>query len=357
MGQLFEVNRKDLSQGRLVERDAAALEDGQVRARIERFSFTANNMTYGAVGDLIGYWHFFPASEEGWGVIPVWSVAEIVESRHSDFPTGERVYGYFPPADELVMQPGEVRATGFVDMMPHRQVLPPLYNRYQRIGPSDPTAENVRVLLAPLHMTSFCLHDALHRENFHDATQVLIASASSKTSLGLAFGLHRDDGGPAVVGLTSAGNVGFVEATGLYDQVVTYDDLDALADKPSVLVDMAGNRSLVSSLNARLGDQLVHRINVGMTHWAEGTGSDEGGDKSSGEENFFFAPSYILERIKEWGPAEFDRRAQDYVAAAANATFGWMEIDERKGLGALAEAYPAFVEGSWPPDKGLVITL
>ncbi len=36
-----------------------------MRLRVDAFGFTANNITYAAAGDLIGYWTFFPASEHG----------------------------------------------------------------------------------------------------------------------------------------------------------------------------------------------------------------------------------------------------------------------------------------------------
>ena len=54
----------------------------------------------------------------------------------------------------------------------------------------------------------------------------MIASASSKTALGLAHLLKANERA-TVIGLTSPGNVGFVESTGAYDRVVPYGDLPA----------------------------------------------------------------------------------------------------------------------------------
>jgi hypothetical protein len=52
-------------------RDAAeeAIELGRARRclRIRKFAFTANNITYAVVGDMIGYWKCFPA-EDGGGI-------------------------------------------------------------------------------------------------------------------------------------------------------------------------------------------------------------------------------------------------------------------------------------------------
>ncbi|WP_265571576.1 DUF2855 family protein [Sphingomicrobium nitratireducens] len=353
----FEVRMDDLARSRLVERDLPALAEEAIRLEIERFAFTANNMTYAVAGDMLGYWQFFPASEDGWGQIPVWASARVIESRHEAVAVGDRFYGYFPPAGMVDLLPGQVSARRLVDMAPHRQALPPLYNLYRRLpDEADAASDNNMILLAPLHLTSFCLWDALKSRDWHGAEQVLVSSASSKTSLGLAFGLHRDEDAPETIGLTSRGNVEFVRRTGLYDEVVAYDDVAALERVPSVLVDMAGSPSLVASLFGHLGDKLTYRYNVGATH-APGTDTALSGEgaKASGDKEMFFAPRYILERVKEWGAEEFDRRSTAFVAGAAEATAGWMSIEERVGLDALADAYDIFQQGSWPPDKGLVI--
>ena len=73
----FEVRKDDLAEARIVEQEPRPLAEGEAVAKVDRFALTANNVTYGVVGERIGYWNFFPADDEGWGVIPVWGVAEI----------------------------------------------------------------------------------------------------------------------------------------------------------------------------------------------------------------------------------------------------------------------------------------
>ena len=51
-----------------------------MRLKTERFALTANNITYAAFGEAMKYWQFFPA-DEGFGCIPVWGFATVVESR------------------------------------------------------------------------------------------------------------------------------------------------------------------------------------------------------------------------------------------------------------------------------------
>jgi len=54
------VDRDDYRRTRSVEATPAGLADGEARLRVDAFGLTANNVTYAAAGDLVGYWTFFP---------------------------------------------------------------------------------------------------------------------------------------------------------------------------------------------------------------------------------------------------------------------------------------------------------
>lgn len=365
MSAEFQVKKDTLPQHRIVEREEPPLGDGEIRLKIDQFAFTANNLTYGVAGYSLGYWQFFPAADnadQAWGIIPVWAFADVVESDNEAVPVGDRLYGYFPPATYLTMHPQDVTEQTLVDGTAHRQSLPPLYNRYRRIL-ADPTydkrSDTARILLAPLHITSFCLWDCLKDNNWYGAQQIIIVSASSKTSLGLAYGLSSDDASPPVIGLTSERNVDFVTGTGLYQDVISYASIsEVLAARPSVVVDMAGNAAVSISLQERLGESLSYYIRVGITHWdAQGSKQAFSEAAEPAKQENFFAPNYILQRFKDWGPAEFDKRSSAFLAEAAKATFGWMTVDTREGLEGLAEIYPSFCDGSLSPAAGQVIKM
>jgi len=183
----FIVQRNDLRRTR-IEDDAAAtapLSAGMVRARIDLFALTSNNVTYGAFGDSMHYWDFFPCDVEGHGRIPVWGFAEIVESRAEGVASGERFYGYYPMSSHALLQPVQSGASGFADGAPHRQALHAVYNRYLRCS-SDPLYrpehEAQIALLRPLFVTSFLIDDFLADNRFFGASQVVLSSASSKTA-------------------------------------------------------------------------------------------------------------------------------------------------------------------------------
>ena len=127
--QQILVNQNAITETRMLEAKGEPLAPGQARLAIESFAVTSNNVTYAAAGFDIGYWQFFPTSENGWGIVPVWGSAKVVESRTDVLELGTRLYGFYPMASELVITP-EKGAAGLVDAAAHRAKLPLIYNQY-----------------------------------------------------------------------------------------------------------------------------------------------------------------------------------------------------------------------------------
>jgi hypothetical protein len=355
----FLVDKKDLRRTRLAsDLPAPAQGPGRAVLAIEKFAFTANNVTYGAVGEMIGYWSFFPAPE-GWGRIPVWGVAVVEDPGDTGLRAGERVYGYLPMSDRLLVEPARVTEHGFVDGAAHRSALPPVYNQYTRLEAEpgyDPRDDDALMLLRPLFATAFLLDDFLADNAFFGARSVVLASASSKTAFSLAYLLwknRRDACG--VVGLTSARNVAFVEGLGCYDRVLRYDEVAKLPqDEPVVLVDMAGNHEVTRAVHRHLGDGVKYSCVVGLTHW------EQQGDTSGlpgAPPTFFFAPSQIEKRTADWGPAGFQSRLGAAWRDFLDGTRGWLHMVPHRGPAAVERAYLDTVEGRIAPDQGLILSL
>ena len=88
-------------------RAPAPLADGEVRLRIDRFALTSNNITYAAFGDAMNYWEFFPTGDADDRLHPGVGLRRPWPSRAADgVDVGERFYGYWPMADDVVLQPG-----------------------------------------------------------------------------------------------------------------------------------------------------------------------------------------------------------------------------------------------------------
>jgi hypothetical protein len=354
----LQVRRDDLTQSRVVSVDAAPLQPGEVLARIDSFALTANNVTYGVSGDAIGYWNFFPAAE-GWGHIPVWGYATVIESRCDEVPVGEQVWGFLPMASHVVMQPSGVRHGHFVDGAAHRAALPSLYNRYQNTAGDPPALKALadeRSGLFPLFTTSYVIADFLADNDWFGAKQVIVLSASSKTGFGLANVLHNWADKPiSVIGATSSGNRDFVESLGICDQVIAYDQIDSLDPTvPTIVVDMAGSAPILTAVHTRFGDNLVYSCIVGATHWTAERGRPE---LPGAKPTFFFAPSQILKREADWGPGEILRRAQTEGIRIAGEIKGEVELEHLSGADACADALSEMVAGTVSPRRLLILSL
>ena len=351
----FLVQRDDLRQTQSGGAAPLSPAAGEAVLAIERFALTANNITYGVAGDLIGYWQFFPA-EAGWGRIPVWGIGRVTASEHPNVEVGQRFYGYFPMSHELKVQPDSVSPRGFTDASAHRAELPPVYNQYSLMTAENgfvPAYDNHAMVYRPLFTTSFVLDDYFRDNGFFGAERVIIGSASSKTGFGLAFMLQRNKQ-VDVVGLTSAGNVDFVRGLGLYDEVLTYDQVASLAQAPSAYVDMAGNRDVLAQVHHHLGDQLMASCGVGITHW-EARDGEAPESLPGAKPTMFFAPSQIMKRNEELGPAEYQRRIGEATAAFFASVDGWVQIEEAV-FDEIDEVYRRVLEGP-PPNRGYVVTL
>ena len=338
----LQTLKTDLKKTRIVTQQLGNdIDENQVLLKVERFSFTSNNVTYGVAGDAIGYWQFFPPTENlnnEWGCIPMWGFAEVVSSNNDDIKNGERIFGYFPPANNLLVNPIKSSPQSFVDGKEHRKELPPVYNNYVRLNGEenyDSSMDNVRALLFPLHITAFCLCDALEEQAYEGASQVIIISASSKTGIGLAQGLADNADSPKIVGLTSRNNTNFLEGLGCYDEVISYDQLEKINNQDlSVMVDMSGNQEILSSIQDSLGNNMVKCLTVGMTHWNKGGTVEDALAEAELQDRteFFFAPSHIQKRNSDWGVEGYNKRTSIFMSKRAEQSREWMQIKEISGL-------------------------
>ena len=355
----FVVARHDLQLCKFIETalpDATTLPDGALLLKVDRFAFTANNITYAVLGDELKYWELFPAPKD-FGNIPVWGFGDVIASRHPDVPVGERLFGYFPMATHLMIEAANVSKHGLRDAAAHRQNVAPVYNAYARIS-GDPgfagRQGDDQALLRPLFMLSFLVDDDLAENEFYGAKRVMLTSASSKTAFGLAHLLHRRDG-IRVIGLTSAANVDFVKSLGCYDEVVTYDLVTSLpSDVPVALVDMAGNSELRARLHWHFGDRMKYSARIGQTHRRPSRDEPE---LPGAKPQWFFAPDQIRKRAREWGPGGIDRRFGAAWSTFAPMLERCLTVVEGRGPSAVKQTYLDTLAGRIPPDQGHMLSL
>jgi Protein of unknown function (DUF2855) len=329
---------------------------GEILVRIDKFGLTSNNVTYAALGQKLGYFSFFPR-DSAWSALPVWGLATAIASRAEGVPEGARLYGYFPAAREATLAVASTTPTGFrVD----RPALPAefrLYGEYSLLDRDPfylPAKEDLMVVMRPLFLTGLLLADSLAVSKRLGADAVLISSAASKTSYGLAQAL-RATGDVKLIGLASTGSKAAAVALDSYDSVLGYDELSALDPALSVAyVDVAGSLAVRQRLAQALGQSLRGIIAVGLTHWNEG---GYGGKSELGVPvETFFAPGWSARRQKELGAQFFTQLRAGWLAQMESAERHFKLVQE-SGSAALLASFAALVAGHAEPDEACIHAL
>jgi hypothetical protein len=357
----FEIRKDDLKRWRWIVAplpSPAELDEDEAVVRIVKFGFTANNVTYARLGDELGYWQFFP-SDEGWGQIPVWGIGEIAHSRVPGLEPGERIYGYLPMASHARLHFAPGQGTRLNETSPHRAELPATYNEYwliDRDSGYDRAQEDGYLVLRPLFGLSYFCARHVRESSYFGARRAIISSASSKSSLGMAYLLAVER--PAeleLIGLTSAANKDFVRRHGRFDRVLTYDEIGGLGDDTaSVFIDVAGNRAVRSAVHHALPASLVRSLSGGFTHWEAET---EGVAIPGPAPEFFFAPSHIMRLRKEVGGAALrDQIAAAWAAYLAYMT-GWLRIASIAGQPGVTRVYEEVLNGARAPQEADILSV
>lgn len=350
----LEISRADIAVRRLSNATSPATATaGTVVLAVEAFALTANNVSYALAGEMLDYWGFFPAAE-GWGRLPVMGFGTVVDSGVAGVDVGARYFGFFPAGDHHVVEARPSRG-GFLDIAAHRASHAKTYRSFELAGTSGSTVSDLDhrvLLLRGLFATSFLCDDYLGDNAMFGAGQLVVTSASSKTSLALAHEARRNRRG-RIVGVTSAGNRAFVEDTGLYDSVVSYDEIGTIdASRDSVIVDMAGSAAVLSALHGHLEPSLRHSCQIGATHWRE---SGPTGRLPGPRPSFFFAPSQIAKRAEEWGREVLDARLADGLAGFVEDSRRWMNVEVASGGEGLLGVYDRLLAGAVDPAVGNII--
>ena len=361
MNTMLEMDRSDLSSTRLVDESMGGLAQGAVRLRVDRFAVTANTITYAVMGDMLGYWDFYPA-DGVWGRVPAMGWADVVVSNNPDIEVGGRYYGWFPMAkfvDVLVT----ATADGMRDDGEHRLAHAAVYRSFSQTT-KDPLCvastedEDRHALLRGLFATGYLADEFFADEDYYGADDIIVLSASSKTAIG--FAQCAAERGRRTIGVTSPGNVEFVRAVGFYDLVVTYTDVEALAgagpdgeEGTAVSIDMAGDSMVLSRVHDLLGDRLRYSMTIGMSHHDAPRVEVTAGPTPT----LFFAPTEMARRSKQWGRQQYQERLSISLGAFVEGSRGWLRVDQEHGGAAAQETWENVYRGRVAPSVGKIVSL
>ena len=346
-GRYFEVGRADLSVTRVVEAKAGPPDEGEVLFEVEKFTFSANNVTYALLGESLRYWDIFPA-EPGWGRIPVWGYLRVVSSGVTGVEVGQRAYGFCPMATHVTLRPDRIGRSTFSEGSPSRAGLSSVYSVYSWAG-ADPY-EDALLVLSPTFWLSFTLDDYLAR-HADQARTVVVTSASSKATIGLAHLLTRR--GVSVAGLTSRGRAAFVRSLPVYDQVLAYDEIESLPADAAAVVDFAGDARLRDRIDRHLGRRSELLI-AGGTH---GDALALAASPPTDRTVVFSTPQVIPQLAREQGWAVLDQRFRAALGNFAADASSWLEILRHRGLEGAAEVYQQVLSNAGSPAEAHLIEM
>ncbi|KAJ7158072.1 hypothetical protein C8R46DRAFT_1291474 [Mycena filopes] len=347
----------------------AQLDLNTIVIKVDRFGFSANNVTYQALGEEphFRYFDFHPSPEtrevspKTHGLVPVWGFGTVVASSHPKILAGERVYGYLAPSRYLVVpvSPADVNKHAFYVPRPH---LPAdgQYNQIIRCAADPeytptPLGEDLTMLYRPLFWTAYWFEDWIFSLGYRGATAFLISSASAKT----AFCAAARETKVKIIGLTSKRNVAFTKGLGLYDAVLEYDSfLPSLGREKWVYVDVAGNDELNKRVFAHFqpganSGELVSSVSLGMTTM---TPASEKASRIKGLEQFFM-PEWLNVRKHQLSLKEIFRRQKEAWAALMVDCVPWVRLVHVSGAEQVKKAYDDITRGGFSPEVGYIWSL
>lgn len=246
----------------------------------------------------------------------------------------------------------------------------------------DPLAEDLTMLYRPLYWTSFWCEDWLFTSNYRGGAKLIfISSASSKTAFCLAYCIQlriRNREIPAdtkIIGLTSNRNTGFTKSLGLYNEVVSYDDINENSFDSGVraiYADVAGSDRLNKKLLTVQGPVFVAAIRLGMSNvtptkldatnvWTKNTGLE--GVKARSvpakalEFETFFMVEWLAVRVKQLSVKEI---VGMQIVAWKRLLVGakdWVEITRVYGGEKVKSVYDSALKNGLRAEDGYVWSL
>jgi hypothetical protein len=359
---VFEVDKQNLHKTRITELDIdQALAVDEVLLKVDKFALTANNISYGIAGESLGYWRFFPTSHSAenpsWGRLPVMGYADVIASNCDQVLVGERVWGFLPMASHVKILAGRITPSSFSDVSVHREGLAPFYAAFDRTSKNPfyrQENEDYEILLRGLFTTSWLINDFMQDHAYFGAEQYLITSASSKTSIALAFTI-KQAAERSVIGITSEANRKFVESLGCYDNVICYDEVSSLdASVPSILVDMAGSAKILSNLHHHFGLQLSYSCLIGATHHDDLYSQEK---LPGPTPTFFFAPTQLKKRMIASGTGNTMKQISTDLISYIDFCRATLSISHTTDTDKLEAVYQQILSGTADAAIGRIVSL
>lgn len=247
-------------------------EEDKIKFKILKGSLTANNKFYLEFGERspFNFFKCYPIDSQRSSLVSlqadsssvekdyahpcVWGIAQVTESQVDNVEVGMKFRGMLPIGEFVSFGNASFDSKDDTKLVVDRPATSPAYNVFTKLNDpdsgEDEQYEDLSLACFPGIVTGFGLNYNLRRNDFYGADVVVVTSASSKVALALALYLKyngKDNEQPKVtkkvIGYTSESNKEFCRKTGLYDEILGYDETlstTSTAKTKYTLIDIAG---------------------------------------------------------------------------------------------------------------------
>ena len=206
-------------------------------------------------------------------------------------------------------------------------------------------------------MTGYVIADLLLVNDWFGAQQIFIGSASLKMGFNSAAFVRAAGFEGTLLGLTSYQNVALSEALDCYDRVVSYSDVESIANEPSAYIDIAGDVSVRSRLHHSLQNNAAHTRLVGATHWDQFSQSMGGEPLPGSEPQVFFAPTQIEKRDGEWGCGVMMGKAHAASVELVTQLAPKLLMESHSGAEACDAIWQSLLRNQVSGQRGVMVSL
>lgn len=382
-------------------------DEDDIKFKILKGSLTANNKFYLDFGDKPPF-HFFKCypivpeqsslvssssnsnddvvNNENYAHPCVWGIAQVTESQLDNVQVGTKYIAMLPIGESVSFRTPRVDTEDDNVLIVDRPTTNPDYNVFRKLDDEDDEHyEDLALACSPGIITGFGLNFHLRNCDFYGADALVVTSASSKVALALAVYLKHNDNPVTkkIIGYTSESNEEFCRKTGLYDEIMGYEDAlncERRAKKKMkyVIVDIAGRGEVYNRNIQEPGIEIVKLLSIGN---ASGTANKQSTFASfsmiakvklvltmmgapsmfsswmNPVQELYLIFNHMADLKKEWGAEKLRATLNEYerIFCKAATDEEWISVRTCDTEESIQKAFEEIVQGTVPPSETIIL--
>lgn len=308
---------------------------------------------------------------------PVWGLCEVTKSEGVEGVAVGTVYRAMLPMAPQVSFPGARLDPVLGNLIVTRPATMDAYNAFslipkESVGHPDSPHHGLALACSPGIVTGFGLCFALQQAEYYGGCDTLVlTAASSKVSLSLALYM-KDVKDKKIVGYTSKSNKEFCRSTGLYSELLDYDEAMPESWGRILMVDVSGKGTIYAQNQARI-QKLLCIGNASGTADKESTFAHfspyatlkmmltmMGGpqwirSRMNPKAELFLIMDTMKVLIGEWGKDKYLATLEEYTKTFCEEASKWMQPRNCETEDTIKASFQDIVKGTVPPSEYVVL--